>query len=226
MEQKQLTDNPSEAGLELAMMANFKGREEYEANMARRYVPHPKKKGEAGAISWMLSWRRLHHMPKYNGAAAAATYEARRRGRHLRETAASGWEDDADADDDGSDDAETGDVDDFEETAAGARRKRAASFRARQPGVKMVRFYALLLRSMLKEAGVNIKAMGVATEAVQDRNLTALLSCLAVRDGPQYTAFHACRAGGCSAWGQCFFRWRIGRDRRCLGSAHSERRKR
>lgn len=96
------------------MMANVERRDEYEASLVGRYVPLPKKKGEARAISWMPSWRILRHLRKYNGAAAAAASEARRRSGPLRETGASREEGDADSVDDGSDGAETWDVDDVE----------------------------------------------------------------------------------------------------------------
>lgn len=187
VENADFTGNPAAADLEFGIMANYEGRDKYEANRAGRYEVYPTRPPESRAIMWLDSWHVLSHSPKFRGAAAAAAHAARRR-RFL------GAEGEAAAEEKYT---EVWDVDSATETAAVIRQKRAALFRYQRMGVMSVRTETARKAVAAAAAGENkagFEAMGVIAGAVSDESLAAIICSPALRDEPRFKYYLGTRA--------------------------------
>lgn len=75
IESLDLTGNPSERDMELAMMAHFERKDLYEAIRIGTYVPNPALlTRESRAGHWLEAWRVLRVSDKHSGAAASAAH--------------------------------------------------------------------------------------------------------------------------------------------------------
>lgn len=199
--------------MELAMMAVFENRDEYEAIRLGKYVPNPAlKTAEARAKYWMDCWRVLKVSDKYSGAAAMQAMEARRRGRRAagaaggaastaasvgdgvtaREAAAAdGAATDAAATDGGAPSGTRADG------LAAGKRQRPATFadrplRTQSTLAELSR--AARAKAFADEGAANTKALKVLADAARDRNIIATLSAPAIRDEPRFRDFLCKRA--------------------------------
>lgn len=206
IESLQLTGNPSERDMELAMMARFERRDHYAAISKGHYEAHPRlTKPQIKAVYCLDCWRTLRGSDKLSGAAAAAAMASRPGGTAARAlmaaagaAAAREGGEVAAADAAGVAASEAADTDTVVDvdglSHALGKRKKPASFRDRPLGTQSTLSRNALEAAMHKETVVGTASMKAITEAITDRALTAALSAPAIRDIPRFRDFLAQRA--------------------------------